>query len=90
MADPVRELILRRLAAVKNEVVGEAMGCDASHVSRISAGERGVRLGQIDGLFAALGLTVVESRAGVVSMSAERARALQVLAREALDKDAGI
>src|SRR5574337_1122827 len=40
----VRDLILRRLAAVKNEVVGEAMGCDASHVSRISAGERGARL----------------------------------------------
>jgi hypothetical protein len=59
-ARKLAQTILQRLASVKNEEVGRAIGKDHSTVSRISSGEAGVKLNDIEGFLSALGLKVVD------------------------------
>ncbi|NMF98412.1 hypothetical protein GPA27_13555 [Aromatoleum toluolicum] len=84
MTDPLQTLILRRLASVKNEEVGRAIGHDESHVSRIGRGERGLRLEELGAFLESLGLKVVEVGGDSVTIPAEKLRALKVLARDGL------
>lgn len=84
MTDPLQTLILRRLAAVKNDAVAQAIGHDESHVSRIGTGERGVRLAELGAFLGALGLKVIEVGGDSVTLPAEKLRALKVLARDGL------
>lgn len=61
---PARKLsqtILQRLAKVKNQDVGAAMGKDHSTVSRIASGETGIRLDDLHPFLAALDLKVVDA-----------------------------
>lgn len=84
MTDALHSLILRRLAAVKNEHVAQAIGHDESHVSRIGTGDRGVRLVELGAFLEALGLKVIEVGGDSVTIPAEKLRALKVLARDGL------
>jgi len=78
-------LILRRLATVKNQAVGEAIGHDDSHVSRIAANERGLRLRELEAFFKALGLRVIECDGATVTLPADEFDALKLFARKALE-----
>lgn len=84
MTDPIQTLILRRLAAVKNDEVGKAIGHDESHVSRIGKGERGIRLDELGPFLTALGLQVVEVVSDSVTLSARKVRALKEFAFDGL------
>lgn len=84
MTDPLQTLILRRLASVKNEEVGRAIGHDESHVSRIGRNERGLRLEELGAFLDALGLKVIEVGGDSVTLPKEEVRSLQVLARKGL------
>lgn len=84
MSGTIQSLILRRLATVKNDEVGRAIGHDESHVSRIGKGERGVRISEFDAFFHTLGLQVVEVDGDAVTIPTEKLRALKVLALEGL------
>jgi len=79
-------LILRRLATVKNQVVGEAIGHDDSHVSRIAANERGIRLRELEAFFKALGLRVIECDGATVTLPADELDALKLFARKGLSQ----
>lgn len=52
--------VLQRLARVKNAAVAQAIGKDESQVSRIAAGDLGVKLADLQPFLAALGLKVVD------------------------------
>jgi len=78
-------LILRRLATVKNQAVGDAIGHDDSHVSRIAANERGLRLRELEAFFKALGLRVIECDGATVTLPANELDALKLFARKALE-----
>lgn len=54
------QLVLQRLARVKNSRVAEAIGKDESQVSRIVAGDSGIKLADLHAFLAALDLKVVE------------------------------
>jgi transcriptional regulator with XRE-family HTH domain len=84
---PLQTLVLRRLASVKHKAVAEALGTDESKVSRIASGERGINLERLEAFLRELGLVVVEVGGNAVTIPAEKYRALQVLAREALRFD---
>lgn len=72
------------MAEVKDEVLAEAMGMDRSQISRIRSGERGIRIQELDKLYKVLGLATVCDVGDVVTMTAERAHAIEYLAAEAL------
>lgn len=76
--------ILRRAAGVKNSTIAAAIGHDDAYVSRIHSGERGVKIHELEAYFAALGMKVIACDGDVVSMPAEEAQALRVLARKGL------
>lgn len=78
--------VLRRVAAIKNAVVADAIGHDESHVSRIISGERGLRLHEIEPFLSALGLLVIEHQGEMRTISADEHEALKLLARKGLDK----
>jgi transcriptional regulator with XRE-family HTH domain len=59
-ARKLAQTILQRLAKVKNQDVGAAMGKDHSTVSRIASGEAGVKLDDLHGFLTALGLKIVD------------------------------
>lgn len=84
MTDTLHGLILRRLAAIKNEAVGLAIGHDGSHVCRIGSCERGVKIDELERFLGALGLRVIEVGGDSVTLPAEQVRALKVLARGGL------
>ena len=79
-------LILRRLATVKNQVVGEAIGHDDSHVSRIAANERGIRLRELDAFLKTLGLRLIECDGETATLPRDELEALKLFARKALEK----
>lgn len=54
------QTLLQRLAKVKNQDVGAAIGKDHSTVSRIASGESGIKLEDLHGFLTALGLKVVD------------------------------
>ena len=89
MTDPQQSLILRRMAVVKNDVVGRAIGHDESHVSRIASGERGIRIGEIAAFLGALGLQVVEVGGDSVTLPTRKLRALKELAFDGLRQIGG-
>lgn len=76
--------ILRRIAANKNAAVAEAIQSDESHVSRITSGERGLRLDQLEPFFTTLGLKVVPVEAQLIDP--EYLGALETLSRLKLEK----
>lgn len=84
MAESLHTLILRRMAHTKNRKVAEALGCDESTVSRISSGERGIRLDEMEAFLTTLGVAWVEAGTEVQIPPAEEVRALQVFARKGL------
>lgn len=53
-------VLMRRLASVKNADVGRAIGRDESTVSRIGSGELGIKLDDLQGFLTALNLKVVD------------------------------
>lgn len=55
------QTVLQRLASVKNQDVGNAIGKDESTVSRIASGELGIKLADLHGFLGALGLKVVDA-----------------------------
>lgn len=55
------QLVLQKVASVKNQAVAEAIGKDESTVSRIVSGESGIKLADLQPFLAALGLKVVGS-----------------------------
>ena len=79
----LESLILRRLAVVHQKTVAAAVGGDETLISRFAAGERGLKINQLEGAFAAMGLRVVPVDAVVIG--ADELNALRVLARKALD-----
>jgi hypothetical protein len=87
IVNSTHSLILRRLATLKNETVAREIGHDGGHVSRIASGERGVRLPELESFLTALGLAVVEMDGPAVTMSMERAKAIELLAMEALRRE---
>jgi hypothetical protein len=76
--------ILQRIATVKNISVAQAISHDEGHVSRITSGERGLRINEIEGFFNAIGMKVVECNGHMVSVPAEELAALKFLARKGL------
>ncbi len=54
-------IILRRLAAVKNVTVSEAMGCHETTVGRIASGEQGIKIADLDKFLTALNLKIVDA-----------------------------
>lgn len=80
----IQSLILRRLATVKNATVAKAIGHDEGHISRISSGERGLRIGELDAFFTTLGLRLIECDGDVSSLPSDELAALRLLARKAL------
>lgn len=60
-ARKLAQTVLHRLASVKNEEVGKAIGKDHSTISRIGSGEAGIKLDDLHGFLSALGLKVVDS-----------------------------
>lgn len=79
------QVILQRVATVKNSTVGDAIGKDESTVSRIVSGESGVRLEVLHPFLAALGLKVVD--AGRICIDVEKYNAMLVLAKRAIAQE---
>lgn len=77
------QTILRRLATVKNQDVGDAIGRDESTVSRIASGELGLKLNDLHGFLCALGLKVVDGNQ--VCVDREVYESYRVLARAAIN-----
>lgn len=55
------QLLMRRIAAVKNQTLSVAIGRDESTVSRIVSGETGIRLTELQAFLDALGVKVVDA-----------------------------
>lgn len=84
MPDPSRNLeslILRQIAVVGGKAVAAAIDRDESTVSRIVAGDTGIRLDHLGAFLSVLGLAVVESKGGIVrTIPEEEYQALRTLA----------
>jgi transcriptional regulator with XRE-family HTH domain len=81
-ARKLSQTILQRLAKVKNQEVGAAIGKDHSTVSRIASGESGIKLDELQPFLASLGLKVVG--ADQVCINREIYESYKVLATAAL------
>lgn len=79
------QVILQRVAAVKNEAVAQAIGKDESTVSRIVSGESGIRLEALHPFLAALGLKVVDAKR--ICIDVEKYNAMLVLAQRAMAQE---
>lgn len=82
-ARKLAQSILQRLAKVKNQDVGAAIGKDHSTISRIASGEAGVKLDDLHGFLNALGLKVVASNQ--VCVDREVYESYRILARAAIN-----
>jgi len=80
----VEALILRRSATVKNDSIGQAIGHDNGHVSRVLSGERGIRINEIGAFLKAIGLKVIECDGPTVTIPAEELASIKYLARKGL------
>ena len=76
-------VIMQRLASVKNQTVGNAIGKDESTVSRIASGELGVKLADLQAFLSALGLKVVDKNQ--VCIDRDVFNSYRVLAKTALN-----
>lgn len=74
--------IMQRLARVKSETVAQAIGKDASTVSRVASGELGVKLADLQPFLRALDLKVVD--VGRVCVDREVYESYKTLATKAL------
>ncbi len=77
------QVIMRRLAQVKNLRVAEAIGKDESTISRIASNEAGVRLNDMYAFFDVLGLKLVDS--GQISVDRKIYESYKILAAAALN-----
>lgn len=59
-ARKLAQVILQRLATVKNQAVAEAIGKDESTISRIVSGESGIKVSDLQSFLAALSLKCVD------------------------------
>jgi hypothetical protein len=73
-------LVLQRIAGVKNLTIAAAIGHDEGHVSRITSGERGLRINELEPFFKSLGLRVIECEGPVATIPAEELAAIKTLA----------
>jgi len=80
----LHSLLLHRIASVKNLAIAQAINHDEGHVSRITSGDRGLRIGEIEGFLSSLGLRVIECSGPVASIPADELAALKLLARKGL------
>lgn len=80
----LHSLLLQRIASVKNLAIAQAINHDEGHVSRITSGERGLRIGEIEGFLKSLGLRVIECAGPIASVPADELAALKLLARKGL------
>lgn len=84
MASTLQSEIMSAVANVKNFVIADAIGHDVSHVSKITSGERGIRLGELEAFLSSIGMKVIKCEGEVVSIPKEKYDALRLLAKEAL------
>jgi hypothetical protein len=63
------QVVLQRLATVKNQTVAEAIGKDESTVSRIASGEVGIKLNDLHAFIDALGLKIVDKNQRCIDSS---------------------
>lgn len=82
MTSKLESVILRRISSEKNYTVAEAIGKSESTVSRITSGELGVRIGELEAFLTCLGLKVV----GIdeQTIAAKELEALRYLASKGL------
>ena len=83
-ASNLHSLLLQRIASVKNLAIAQSINHDEGHVSRITSGERGLRIGEIEGFLSSLGLRVIECAGPIASIPADELAALKLLARKGL------
>lgn len=76
--------ILQAIANVKNEVVGSAVGHDATFVSKFTAGDRGLKITELESFFSVLGMKVIKCEGEVVSIPKAEHEALKLLAMKGL------
>lgn len=86
MSSKTELFFLRRFADVTKTSAGEAIGHDASFMTRFMEGTAKINLGELDKILAAVGAELVETKSGTVTMSAEKYDALKLLAIEGLSK----
>lgn len=78
-ARKLAQVVMQRIAKVKNQVLAEAIGKDESTVCRIVSGETGVKVADLQAFFATLGLKVVDANQHCVPR--EEFEAYRVLAK---------
>lgn len=84
-AQPLHTKLLQRIARTHQNVIAEHMGWSTTTMNRVVSGETGVRLHELEKFLAAIDLVATEVGCeGVTTVSVERLRALETLAREAL------
>lgn len=76
----LHSLCLQRIAGVKNIAIAQAIGHDEAHVSRITSGERGLRIHELEAFFKSIGLRVIECDGPVATIPAEELAAIKTLA----------
>lgn len=70
---PLESALLRAVASSGQEAVAQAIGKDVSTVSRIFAGESGVRLGDLDAFLRVLGYRAVPATQATIDPCEHRA-----------------
>ena len=84
-ARKVVQVILQRVAGVKNQAVGDAIGKDESTVSRIVSGEIGVKLELLEPFLTSLALKIVD--ANRICIDVEKYNAMLILAKRAIAQE---
>lgn len=79
------QVILQRVASVKNQAVGEAIRKDESTVSRIVSQEIGIKLDLLQPFLAALQLKIVD--ANRICIDVEKYNAMLILAKRAIAQE---
>jgi len=76
----LHSLILQRVATVKNSSIAVAIAHDEGHISRITSGERGLRITELEPFFKALSLRVIECDGQVSTIPTKELEAYKLLA----------
>jgi transcriptional regulator with XRE-family HTH domain len=82
-ARKLSQMVMQRIASVKNQAVADAIGKDQSTVSRIVSGETGIKLDDLQPFLAALDLKVVG--ANQVCVDRDVYESYRTLARAAIN-----
>ena len=77
--------LMQATASIKNEVIAQAIGHDAAHVCRITSGERGIKIGELEAYLKALGMKAIKCEGEIVSIPKSEHEALKILARKGLE-----